>query len=100
MHIFILTNGVEFSLIAGAIVIVNFTKSWTNNSSGNPNTLNINSTGAKNVLLNNSTVGSWRAETGIIQIRYAYPNAAPVLFCYTGSAYGIQMPLKFVYEDE
>ena len=72
-----LTNGVSFSLVAGAVCYINFTAGYT--STYTCSTLNINSTGAK-TFKNDSTIGS-------INNSSETSKYVPTLVCYTGSEY-------------
>ena len=75
-----ISNGVNFSLVAGAIVAVTTTNTF--NASGNTSTtaltLNVNSTGAKNITLNGNNIA---------QNQSTLRSAKFILFVYTGSTY-------------
>ena len=83
------TNGVSFSLVAGACCVVHinnttYTKAHTNI------TLNINSTGAKGVQLQTEAYGSqYQTPSGgsIITLTQYYAVSKCQLFIYNGSVY-------------
>ena len=73
----LITNGVSFALVAGAVCYINFTAA--SSSKYNHSTLNINSTGAK-TLRGTGTIGSVSNSSETSQY-------LPTLVCYTGSEY-------------
>ncbi len=89
------TNGVSFSLVAGACVAVAFSNElegdWTTNVT-KASTLNINSTGAKSFARYTTSQGS--------SFEQIYPKKGAYLFIYTGSAYQfISVQLRNYYDD-
>ena len=84
----ILTNGVSFSLVAGACCFVKMSNVVTN--TGIQWTLNINSTGAKNVIAYELS-GAWN-NLSIVQASSASTTQSPSLpllmwLIYNGSTY-------------
>ena len=90
--IVIVTNGVSFSLVAGAVCIVYFSKNLTeNNTTGKDRTLNINSTGAKSLTVRNAVLND---RTNV----YGYPGT--YIVSYTGSAYAMSTAPHYSYSDD
>lgn len=90
-----MTNGVSFSLVAGACCAVAFSNeleyNWTSNST-KASTLNINSTGAKSLARYYTSQGG--------ESEQLYPAKGAYLFVYTGSAYQfISVQLRNYYDD-
>ena len=89
-HIIVtLTNGVSFSLVAGATCLISFSNKLANtgSSSGTTVTINVNSTGAKTMRHKNI---SWR---GYVEDMIAATNGGPIsndlLVVYKNDAYYI-----------
>ena len=88
-----ITNGVSFSLVAGACCAVYFSSGLSNRKSV---TVNINSTGAIPLKYNNLYLMTYALTGGSNQEIYnTQPNANTVLLIHTGSEYHLQMPLKY-----
>ena len=88
-----ISNGVSFSLVAGACCAVYFSNGLSNRKSV---TVNINSTGAIPLRYNNWYLMTYALTGGSNQEIYnTYPNTNTVLLIHTGSEYHLQMPLKY-----
>ena len=90
-----MTNGVSFSLVAGAIVLVYYQNS---NSHSTKWTLNINSTGAKQVRIWEGDIAySSNIATGAYR-DIDYPPRDS-LYVYTGSYYAAAGSIRGIYSD-
>ena len=85
-----MTNGVDFALVDGACCLVKFSNSGSHKSVGSF-TLNINSTGAKNILAYHSSMTSGQFQntysTNGQYNGWSGPLPLRVMFCYDGSSY-------------
>ena len=97
-----ITNGVDFSLATGSICIVTFsTKLFRGSSYATVITLNINSTGAKQIQVGGRTYfSSWNpVRSANITVTQRHETSATQLFLYNGSVYYVYMPGVAEYDD-
>ena len=86
------TNGVSFSLVAGACCIVVFSNTLWKDSSASSVTININSTGAKQFTsYSKKSLGSDGTQWNASYLAYNYPP----LFVYNGSKYMVQITMPY-----
>ena len=93
----ILTNGVSFSLVAGALCFVKFSKGHTV-STIHGKTLNIGSTGAKTISLATASY-SGGGTAGGFSVPSAVAGTVDFLFIYTGSTYVLPLGAYVTYSD-
>ena len=89
------TNGVSFSLVAGACCLVKFTSTaiGTFSSSIAGGTLNINSTGAKSMKAITNTYASTRNIN-------LYPTDRCIMVAYNNSVYSCISAVQYFYTDD
>ena len=92
----------SFSLVTGAICIVTFsTKLYRGSDYSTAITLNINSTGAKQIQVGGVlTYSSWEpVRTANITVLQYHEMPATQLFLYNGSVYFVYRPSVASYDD-
>lgn len=94
----ILTNGVSFTLVAGAVCFVKFSKGHEVNYIAGK-TLNVSSTGAKNITI---PTGGYNGNTaaGAFSVPSSLGLTRDFLFIYTGSEYAVPLSANVTYADE
>ena len=96
--ILIMTNGVDYDLVDGAVCIIWFSSGFASQNSNIQPTLNINSTGEKYIVHGTyfkGAVASLKPTTGVTWIY----RVNPVLFFYMAGLYASLAPSQSSYYD-
>ena len=96
------TNGVSFDLVTGSICIVTFSnKLFRGSQYTTVITLNVNSTGAKQMQVGgNLYMSSWTPVRGAnVTLTQRHETSATQLFLYNGSVYYVYRPGAGEYDD-
>ena len=82
-----LTNGVSFALVAGACCLVCFTKGFYKSGTYNDTTLNINSSGAKPMVLDYASNSFSSGHRSLFMLSTAWEIPYTLLWIFDGTNY-------------